>query len=542
MAITPIRLIDSTKGTEEHLVGKNSPTLPDVLNRPLQDLLSGSGYATTGADFAGFAKSVHTHLTADITDLATAATGITKIGILLAGAVAASLVTAGTFGAGAYTFPSTVAVAGALTPNGGVTISQNGKQVAQWAQRTLNGDANALLLMGIPNQVVADQVAQTYIATISPPNITTSGAGAAAIGFNIGQWIVTATDTGVTRAGQFCNIEHDFIQLQMQTGGNTATFNSLVSSRFRFAIPKTGVTVVDNLGISFVVPLASDVTGSITNMVAVDIPALTNGGATNYYGIRFANTPNAGSIVAMAGADLTLNAVNSGNSVIFQNAGAAILTVSATQILAAQVVRAANGVLLTGAATLGVTGARQFSFESPVTRFYTGDGSGYAFAFSKRAGSVTTDLWTITDNAGVTMACTLTTNAPASIANGLVVSGSATLGVTNNRTWSYESPTVRYYIGDGSGYSLAFSHRAASVTTDHVFITDKGDVILNATGAALVTGAVVGFPFLPTMAGAPTGAPSNAGAGKAALVYDSTNSKLWVRDPVSNTWKGVVVA
>lgn len=64
----------------------------------------------------GSAPAWHTLVTADITDLATAATGITKIGTLVSGAVPASLVTAGPFGPGNYTF------LGALTVSTGPLI------------------------------------------------------------------------------------------------------------------------------------------------------------------------------------------------------------------------------------------------------------------------------------------------------------------------------------------------------------------------------------------------------------------------------------
>jgi hypothetical protein len=38
-----------------------------------------------------------------------------------------------------------------------------------------------------------------------------------------------------------------------------------------------------------------------------------------------------------------------------------------------------------------------FSYEAPISRIYMGDGTGYSFAFSKRASSTTTDLMTLTD-------------------------------------------------------------------------------------------------------------------------------------------------
>jgi len=62
---------------------------------------------------------------------------LTTIGTLIAGAVPASLVTAGTFGTGGYTFPSTLAVSGALTMSAGGTLSSG--QTLAAAGATISG-------------------------------------------------------------------------------------------------------------------------------------------------------------------------------------------------------------------------------------------------------------------------------------------------------------------------------------------------------------------------------------------------------------------
>ena len=49
---------------------------------------------------------------------------------------------------------------------------------------------------------------------------------------------------------------------------------------------------------------------------------------------------------------------------------------------------------------------------------------------------------------------------------------------------SYENPITRYYIGDGTGYSWAFSKRSASVTTDLLTVTDSGNLTVVATTSA----------------------------------------------------------
>jgi hypothetical protein len=58
----------------ELVVGQNHPTLTDVANRPLEDILTISGVATPSS-FVGFSSIGHTHHAADIVDLATALTG-----------------------------------------------------------------------------------------------------------------------------------------------------------------------------------------------------------------------------------------------------------------------------------------------------------------------------------------------------------------------------------------------------------------------------------------------------------------------------------
>jgi len=56
---------------------------------------------------------------------------------------------------------------------------------------------------------------------------------------------------------------------------------------------------------------------------------------------------------------------------------------------------------------------------------------------------------------------------------------------------------------------------------------------------SLATTATQGFAHIATMAGAPTGVPSQLTAGFAPMVYDTTNHKWWIYD---GGWKGVVLA
>ena len=60
---------------------------------------------------------------------------------------------------------------------------------------------------------------------------------------------------------------------------------------------------------------------------------------------------------------------------------------------------------------------------------------------------------------------------------GIRVAGSAALAAAlPSGVMSYESPVMRCYVGDGSGYSWAFSKRSASATTDLMTLLDSGNL------------------------------------------------------------------
>lgn len=50
------------------------------------------------------------------------------------------------------------------------------------------------------------------------------------------------------------------------------------------------------------------------------------------------------------------------------------------------------------------------------------------------------------------------------------------------------------------------------------------------------------FIYLTSCPGTPTGVPVVTTAGQTPIIYDTTAKKLWVRDFLTSTWKGVVVA
>ncbi len=72
-----------------------------------------------------------------------------------------------------------------------------------------------------------------------------------------------------------------------------------------------------------------------------------------------------------------------------------------SKLFVTQVAEFGKGIVATGTyphSSYGVPGV--ISYEYPVTRNFTGDGSGYTWAVSKRAGGVTTDIFTIYDGSG----------------------------------------------------------------------------------------------------------------------------------------------
>jgi hypothetical protein len=63
----------------------------------------------------------------------------------------------------------------------------------------------------------------------------------------------------------------------------------------------------------------------------------------------------------------------------------------------------------------------------------------------------------------------------------LRISGAATLGATATAgVWSFETPVLRQYLGDGTGYSFALANRAAGATTDVYTFSDAGAAAITA--------------------------------------------------------------
>jgi hypothetical protein len=90
-----------------------------------------------------------------------------------------------------------------------------------------------------------------------------------------------------------------------------------------------------------------------------------------------------------------------------------------------------------------------------------------------------------------------------------------------------------------SSYGLYVAHQSGPTDAYAINCADgfsvKGDKTVTIGTAALATNATVGFPWIPSCAGTPTGAPTAPYANAAALIVDTSANKLWVR--VGGSWK-----
>ena len=94
-------------------------------------------------------------------------------------------------------------------------------------------------------------------------------------------------------------------------------------------------------------------------------------------------------------------------------------------------------------------------------------------------------------------------------------------------TWLGDLTTGFYHTGTGATGSILAAINGTKVfeLTNTALKTTGLSVVMGA--AALATNATTGFCYIPTCAGVPTGVPV-AQSGTAAIVFDTTNSKLMI--------------
>jgi hypothetical protein len=100
-----------------------------------------------------------------------------------------------------------------------------------------------------------------------------------------------------------------------------------------------------------------------------------------------------------------------------------------------------------------------------------------------------------------------------------------TINFTNNAYLAYDSTNhILSFTNDASG---SFAHHS------------NGNFIHNNANTVYATTTTVGFVYIPSVAGTPTGVPT-AFAGNVPMIFDTTGVKLWIY--TGGAWKGVVVA
>ena len=92
-------------------------------------------------------------------------------------------------------------------------------------------------------------------------------------------------------------------------------------------------------------------------------------------------------------------------------------------------------------------------------------------------------------------------------------------------------------IKGGSEFFVDIGASVARMRTDGTRTLFTGQNIV-LSSAALATNATSGFTYIPTCAGTPTGVPT-AYTGTVAMVYDTTNNKLYI---YNGAWKASTFA
>lgn len=320
-------------------------------------------------------------------------------------------------------------------------------------------------------------------------------------------------------------------------------------------------------------PSASTVGIAANNALALSIVGVSTG--VNYAQITNAATGNP-ILISALGSDTNIGIViaSKGSGAIglyTNNAGT-----SALQLQITHTATAVNYLSVTGAVTGDFARIIANGSDTNTGIFYYTKGTSSHF-FKTNAGAqtqleiyhtnLTVNYWQLTGGAAGTGAILGVGGSDTNISANITSKGNANVillgfgGTINIAAFTPAASAVNYWnltsttTGIGPGISAIGSDTniAASLSSKgtgavNLFVGGFATLIFSAQpvgavvgSAAIATNSTTGpFLWLTSCAGAPTGAPTAPFTNAAAMLADTTNSKLWVR--FGATWKGVVLA
>mgnify|MGYP003514734685 FL=1 len=221
--------------------------------------------ALTGDVTGSGTGSIVTTLAASQPNITTAA-NLTTIGTLIAGAVPASLVTAGTFGAGNYATAGTLAVAAGATTNA-LTVTTTGA-----IQASLRYDASTRLDVS----VAASTGLATYALSVSG-NVNTRHYFTEPMEISASGTTLYTTGLGVSINKQGSSTDAELVGASViATWSSSGAVTDLVGLRTNPILGGGGGTIVNAIS-----QRVSALTASCTTAYGLLVDAIT-GGATNY--------------------------------------------------------------------------------------------------------------------------------------------------------------------------------------------------------------------------------------------------------------------
>lgn len=204
-----------------------------------------------------------------------------------------------------------------------------------------------------------------------------------------------------------------------------------------------------------------------------------------------------------------------------------------------------SGGLRIGAATLTPAfSGGIFSYDTPVTRAFVGDGTGYSWRFSSRASSTTTDLVFIQDNASVGIATTPSTKLHVKGANEPLRLQSDTVSSAMYQTIYNSAGSRRMYQGyagaSTSDYSLWNEESGAILfgtnSIERARITSTGDLF---AGTATANPSWASRVTLSTDGGTTRWAVGPYGTATNFIISASASGGVYLNGTAATSWTAV---